>query len=193
MKVYTRVIRPRQLREKPARDRGLVGGPPRAVRAREPRLFAKHDADLKHQCNGAQVYPMCARSEQQRPTGEDQQDCQVHRVPAEAIQPARYELLGRRPRRERALAYNVEVADAPEEEKDSGAEHRQPGDVKLRCSWPLEPRHRESDDAGQSQKRDERTPEHLSSGEVRLPTLNCSVSVSLITRCIPISSLAERS
>src|SRR5215471_20866174 len=64
------------------------------------------------------------RTGNQAPTGNQSEDADVHRVAHESVKAHDHQFLGGIPRRQRALAGNIKVADAPEQDADAKEQYR---------------------------------------------------------------------
>src|SRR5262245_24146905 len=79
---------------------------------------------MKSQGEYDRVDSEAQRTGNQTPTGNQSEDADVHRVAHESVKAHDHEFLRGIPRCQRALAGDIKVADAPEQDADSNEQYR---------------------------------------------------------------------
>ncbi len=100
----------------PSRHFRTIVRPRRAMRPREPRLLAEQDAKVERTDHRDRVDGKRSGVKRHGPPAEHQRHRHIHRITREAIRAADDEMARRRPGRQRALARDIELAHAPEQQ-----------------------------------------------------------------------------
>ena len=112
---------------------------------REPRFFAKHDAQVKRDGNDAGVDVQRGQPERRRPANKDERDGDVDGIARVAVQADDHQVNRRRPGRKSAFAMDIEVSDTPQKRNAADDQRNKPQRLdKLSVRRGKQPRDRNS-------------------------------------------------